>query len=171
VTQSFEAIWKKLIAVSKPVQPVWMLRDFHSVNLIWMPERKGLQRVGIIDTQDAVMGHAAYDAVSLIQDARHDVAVELQEELYGRYLALRAATGGFDAASFARDYAISGAQRASRLLGTFTRLGERDGKHQYLRHRPRVARYLMQNLRHPALAELADWYRAYLPEALELAKT
>ncbi len=170
VRQSFEQIWRKLIPIIHQERRVWMLRDYHSPNLIWLPDREGLKRIGIIDTQDAVMGHPAYDLVSLLQDARHDVSVALQDELYQHYISLRLRHGGFDAELFARDYAISGAQRNSRLLGTFTRLSVRDHKHQYLKHRPRVARYIKQSLNHPVLAELRDWYQQHVPEALELAQ-
>lgn len=165
--RSFEDVWRKLLPLAKPATPVWMLRDYHSPNLIWLPDRDGLQRTGIIDTQDAVMGHPAYDLVSLLQDARIDVDPEFQRTLYQHYVALR---GTFDTADFAQAYAVLGAQRATRLLGTFTRLSKRDGKHHYLHHRPRVARYLVQNLAHTALAPLAKWYETHLPQVLELAR-
>jgi N-acetylmuramate 1-kinase len=169
VRDSFEQVWRKLLLLPLAGKPVLMLRDFHSPNLIWLPQRNGLQRTGLIDTQDAVMGHPAYDLVSLLQDARVDVAIGLQNEIFAHYVALRQGQHGFDSGLFKRDYAILGAQRASRLLGTFTRLSLRDHKHHYLKHRPRVARYLAQNLQHEALQPLAQWYRTYLPEALQLA--
>jgi N-acetylmuramate 1-kinase len=170
VSSSFEATWRGLIA-EIPHAPVWMLRDFHSVNLIWMPREDGFRRVGLIDTQDAVMGHPAYDVVSLIQDARHDVPHALQENLLRHYLDLRRKQPSFDEAQFLKAYAITGAQRATRLLGTFTRLSVRDGKHHYLQHRPRNARYLLQNLEHESLAPLRDWYRRFAPEVLEIARS
>jgi N-acetylmuramate 1-kinase len=166
--QSFEDVWRNLLPNAKPATPVWMLRDYHSPNLIWLPQREGLQRTGIIDTQDAVMGHPAYDLVSLLQDARVDVDPEFQSMLYQHYVSQRVP---FDVAGFDCAYAVLGAQRATRLLGTFTRLSKRDGKHHYLQHRPRVARYLIQNLAHPALAPLATWYQKNLPLVLELAKS
>jgi N-acetylmuramate 1-kinase len=168
---SFEAEWRSLLPHVFAGPTMWVLRDFHSPNLIWMPQRHGLQCTGLIDTQDTVMGHAAYDVASLLQDARCDVAVDLQDHLYTAYIKRRSDAGGFDAAEFARSYAILGAQRASRLLGTFTRLSKRDGKHQYLKHRPRVARYLVQNLAHPELASLRRWYEINLPQVLALAQT
>ncbi len=165
--QSFEAVWRALLIMAKPQSPVWMLRDYHSPNLIWLPDREGLQRTGIIDTQDAVMGHPAYDLVSLLQDARVDVAPAFQQAMFQHYVSLRR---NLEAADFARAYAVLGAQRATRLLGTFTRLSRRDGKNHYLQHRPRVARYLVQNLAHPALQPLAAWYQTHLPQVLDLAK-
>jgi N-acetylmuramate 1-kinase len=169
VRHSFEKVWRALIA-ALPHEPVWMLRDFHSVNLIWMPDQDGIRRIGLIDTQDAVMGHAAYDLVSLIQDARHDISRELQDRLLQHYLDLRCKQRDFDATRFLKAYAISGAQRATRLLGTFTRLSLRDGKDHYLQHRPRNARYLMQNFEHEAVRPLRDWYELHAPEVLEIAR-
>jgi aminoglycoside/choline kinase family phosphotransferase len=142
------------------------LRDFHSPNLIWIPEREGLKRVGLIDTQDAVLGHPAYDLVSLAQDARVDVSEEMQDHIVAHYLMLRGKQVGFDEDAFLASYAVLGAQRATKILGIFARLSRRDGKHQYLKHMPRVSGYLTRNLAHPALAELKDWYETHVPEAL-----
>ncbi len=166
---SFENIWRNLLPPAFDTDPIWVLRDFHSPNLIWMPQRQKLRRTGLIDTQDAVVGHPAYDLVSLLQDARVDVQPAMQDRLYARYVAARQQHGAFDATAFAAAFASLGAQRATRLLGTFTRLSKRDGKHHYLQHRPRVARYLLRNLAHPHLKPLLQWYQAHLPEALQLA--
>jgi N-acetylmuramate 1-kinase len=170
LNESFADIWTPLINVAIPKRPVWMLRDFHSPNLIWMPQRQGLKRTGLIDTQDAVMGNPAYDLVSLLQDARIDVAIDLHDLLLDYYASLRKSETDFNEAFFRRDYAILGAQRASRLLGTFTRLSKRDGKHGYLKHLPRVSNYLVRNLSHPALATLKTWYQAHIPEALSIGE-
>src|SRR5882724_4166272 len=111
-------------------------------NLIWLDQRAGIAKVGIIDFQDAVLGPAAYDMVSLAQDARIDVPEQLELALLVRYIkARRAADAEFDAAGFAELYAIMSAQRNTRLLGTFARLNRRDGKPQYLRHQPRLWTY------------------------------
>jgi aminoglycoside/choline kinase family phosphotransferase len=142
------------------------LRDYHSPNLLWIPERKGLQRVGLIDTQDAVMGHGAYDLVSMTQDARVDIPEPLAARTVEHYLTLRTGDPGFDRESFLTAYAVLGAQRATKILGIFARLSKRDGKHGYLRHMPRVSRALARNLEHPALAPLRQWYLEHLPEAL-----
>ena len=148
--------------------PTWTLRDYHSPNLIWLPEREGLKRVGIIDFQDCVMGHPAYDVVSLLQDARVTVPDEMELRLLGHYAQLRkVASPDFDMPAFARAYAILGAQRATKILGIFARLDKRDHKPAYLAHLPRVTRYLRKNLAHPALALLRDWHKANLPRTIE----
>jgi tRNA threonylcarbamoyl adenosine modification protein YjeE len=137
----------------------WVLRDYHSPNLIWLPAREGIQQVGLIDFQDALMGPAAYDLVSLLQDARVDVPETLELALFARYVkARRAADPTFDAATFARLYAVMGAQRATKILGIFARLNKRDRKPGYLKHLPRVWKSLVASLRHPALADLRGWY-------------
>jgi hypothetical protein len=141
-----------------------VLRDFHSPNLIWLGERSGVGRVGVIDFQDAVLGPAAYDVVSLLQDARIDVPEALELALLTRYIkARRDADRGFDPAGFAALYALMSAQRNTRLLGTFARLNRRDGKPQYLRHQPRIWTYLTRSLAHPALATVQAWYAANVP--------
>ncbi|RAI38175.1 tRNA (adenosine(37)-N6)-threonylcarbamoyltransferase complex ATPase subunit type 1 TsaE [Rhodoplanes elegans] len=161
---AFLSFWRDAL---KPVlaQPsTWVLRDFHSPNLIWLPERSGIARVGVIDFQDAVMGPAAYDLASLLQDARVTVPEELEIELLGRYAkARRANEPAFDVGQFAQIYATVAAQRATKILGIFARLEKRDGKPQYLRHMPRVMTYLQRALAHPSLAPLKAWYSAYVP--------
>jgi N-acetylmuramate 1-kinase len=166
VNESFASIWRKLIPLATATRPQWVLRDYHSPNLLWIPERKGLKRVGIIDTQDAVMGHGAYDLMSMTQDARVDIPDALAARTVAHYLALRSTEVGFDSAAFLTAYAVLGAQRATKILGIFARLSKRDGKHGYLRHMPRVSRALARNLEHPALAPLRQWYLDHLPEAL-----
>lgn len=167
---SFVEIWRELFHKIMPRHPIWTLRDFHSPNLLWLPERTGLARVGIIDTQDCVMGHPAYDLVSLIQDARVDIPRELALHLYDHYVAQRRGTG-FDAEDFAAAFAILGAQRATKILGIFARLSKRDGKHGYLRHLPRVSGYLERNLQHPALAGLKAWHDRHLPHKLRISRS
>ena len=161
----FVETWGALLPFTQPARRVWCLRDFHSPNLIWMPERAGLKRVGLIDTQDAVRGHPAYDLASLLQDARVTIPAETERELLDLYCSLRK---GFDEAEFRRAYAILGAQRATKILGIFARLSKRDGKHGYLRHMPRVSGYLERNLQHPALAALRRWHEQNLPFAARL---
>jgi N-acetylmuramate 1-kinase len=162
--QSFANVWLRLFPKLVTDHPVWVMRDYHSPNLLWLPEREGLQRVGIIDSQDAVMGHPAYDLVSLLQDARLDIPEAETTMLYQHYEVCRKSKGGFDSKDFARAYAILGAQRATKILGIFARLAKRDGKPGYLRHMPRVARYLLQNLDHPELHELKLWFSNNLPD-------
>jgi len=160
----FVALWRDLLGKATATAKTWMLRDFHSPNLIWLAERSGISRVGIIDFQDAVLGPAAYDLVSLLQDARVDIQEQLELALLTRYIKARhAADDGFDPATFAEIYAVMSAQRNTRLLGTFARLNRRDGKSQYLRHHPRIWSYLERSLAHPALSHLRDWYSANVP--------
>jgi tRNA threonylcarbamoyl adenosine modification protein YjeE len=163
----FVAMWRTLLAKPAAAPRTWVMRDFHSPNIIWLGERTGILRVGIIDFQDAVLGPAAYDLVSLLQDARLDVPEQLELTLLTRYIkARRAADDQFDPASFAELYAIMSAQRNTRLLGTFARLNRRDGKPQYLRHQPRIWTYLNRSLAHPALAAFREWYAANVPPPL-----
>jgi N-acetylmuramate 1-kinase len=164
--QSFEHEWRKILPLTIQTKPQWVLRDYHSPNLIWIANRKSLKRVGIIDTQDALLGHAAYDLVSMLQDARVDIAFDLADVLYAEYIRARKQEGAFDETAFAAAYAVLGAQRATKILGIFARLNKRDGKPQYLKHMPRVSRYLKRNLEHPALSSLKQWFTDHLPEAL-----
>ncbi len=139
---------------------VTSLRDFHAENLIWLPDRAGSARVGLLDFQDAVAAHPAYDLVSLLQDARRDVARETEAAMIRRYLA---ATGA-EEARFATVYALLGAQRALRILGVFARLALHFGKPGYLDYMPRVWGYLERSVAHPDLASLHETVRAALPE-------
>ena len=135
----FAAHWRALLATSDAAPRTWVLRDFHSPNLIWLERRDGIRKVGVIDIQDAVLGPAAYDLASLLQDARIDVPESIELAMLTRYIkARRAADPAFDAAGFAELYAIMSAQRNTKLLGIFARLNLRDGKPHYLRHQPRI---------------------------------
>jgi N-acetylmuramate 1-kinase len=160
----FVMMWRDLLAKPAAAAKTWVLRDFHSPNLIWLGERSDVARVGIIDFQDAVLGPATYDLVSLLQDARIDVPEALELALLTRYIkARRANDDNFDPAEFAELYAIMSAQRNTRLLGTFARLNRRDGKPQYLRHQPRIWTYLNRSLAHPLLSRVREWYAANVP--------
>jgi tRNA threonylcarbamoyl adenosine modification protein YjeE len=142
-----------------------MMRDFHSPNIIWRAERKGHDRLGIIDFQDALIGPAAYDVASLALDARVTVPPDIEAATVEAYAAARLgasatarASAPFDRAAFDEAYAIMGAQRNSKILGIFVRLDRRDGKPIYLRHLPRIRDYVRRMLGHPALAEVRDFY-------------
>lgn len=164
VREEFHLLWRSALNPAMAEPATWVLRDFHSPNLLWLPGREGLRRIGLIDFQDAVLGPAAYDVASLAQDARVDVPEELELQLLGHYVKLRrAADPTFDVRGFARTYALMGAQRASKILGIFTRLNDRDGKPGYLRHLPRIRRYLGRCLGHQDLGSLRTWYEAVLP--------
>jgi aminoglycoside/choline kinase family phosphotransferase len=136
-----------------------ILRDYHAENLLWLPDREGIARVGVLDFQLAQMGQPGYDLVSLLQDARRDVSAETEAAMIRRFKDNMGADAGFDAA-----YAVLGAQRALRILGIFTRLCRVSGKPGYLRLIPRVWGQLQRNLTHPATAPLARLCRELLPE-------
>jgi aminoglycoside/choline kinase family phosphotransferase len=160
----YRTLWREALLPVLAAPPTWVLRDYHSPNLLWLPEREGLARLGLLDFQDAVLGPAAYDLASLLHDARVEVPETLEIALLSRYIRARlAADPGFDAAAFVHVYATLCAQRASKILGIFARLDLRDGKPQYLRHIPRVWAYLQRALAHPSLAALKDWYGTHVP--------
>jgi tRNA threonylcarbamoyl adenosine modification protein YjeE len=161
---AFVRLWQTALAPALAAPPTWVLRDYHSPNLIWLPERDDIARIGVLDFQDALIGPAAYDVASLLQDARVDVPETMEVTLLSRYVRARFATDrAFDAAGFTLVYATLAAQRATKILGIFARLDRRDGKSQYLRHMPRLWNYLQRSLAHPALAPLKAWYAANVP--------
>lgn len=164
VREEFLLLWRNALGPVLSQPQTWVLRDYHSPNLIWLKERAGIEKVGLIDFQDAVMGPAAYDVVSLAQDARVDVPENLELHLIGQYVRhRRGADPTFDPRAFAHLYALMGAQRATKILGIFARLNQRDGKPQYVRHLPRIRRYLTRCLGHQELGSLKMWYEAVLP--------
>lgn len=136
-----------------------VLRDYHAENLLWLPDRNGHQRVGLLDYQDALLGSPAYDLVSLLEDARRDTSEDLQQAMLDRYIR---ATGA-DADAFRAAYAALGAQRNLKIIGIFARLHLRDGKPAYLDLIPRVWGHLQRDLAHPALAPLADFVARTIP--------
>ncbi|MHA7873562.1 MAG: aminoglycoside phosphotransferase family protein, partial [Hyphococcus sp.] len=141
----------------------FVLRDYHAENLLWLPEREGVARVGLIDFQDALYGAAAYDLVSLLEDARRDVAPELAHAMIDRYCARAKETGAFDEAAFRRDYALLAAQRNAKILGIFARLAKRDGKPRYLDLLPRVEAHFQRDLLRPELAPLRRFFADRMP--------
>lgn len=149
----YKALWEKLITASPLAMDVWVHRDYHADNLMWLPERTGIRRVGLLDFQDNVYGDAAYDLVSLLEDARRDVPSPLVSEMVERYIAM----SGTDAERFRAAYALLGAQRNTKIIGIFSRLAARDRKQHYLDYLPRVWRHLEQDMLHPLLAPLKQW--------------
>ncbi|WP_417494156.1 aminoglycoside phosphotransferase family protein [Maricaulis sp.] len=154
------AIWSRAFQRLDTCAPGLVLRDFHAENLIYLPEREGHARVGLLDFQDALMGHPAYDLVSLIEDARRSVDRNLAVPLKARFVEQ---AGIEDAAGFDAAYAVLGAQRNAKILGIFVRLALRDGKQRYLDLLPRVARHYVGNLQHPALLPLLMWTKTHTP--------
>jgi hypothetical protein len=160
----FFALWHEALQPAIDATQTWVLRDFHSPNLLWLPNRNELERLGILDFQDAMLGPPAYDLASLLQDARVDVPEEVEVALLARYVRRRrTADADFDGAAFIRTYVTLAAQRASKVLGIFARLDLRDGKPHYLRHIPRVSGYLGRSLAHPSLEGLNEWYSRHVP--------
>lgn len=155
----WRAAWDEVLApvLRRQTPGVTVLKDYHAENIMLPPD--GTQ--GLIDFQDALVGHPAYDLVSLLQDARRDVAPELEQAMLERYIA---AAGPDD--DFAADYARLGAQRNAKIVGVFTRLARRDGKPRYLDLIGRVWRLLERDLAHPALAPVAGWFAANIPQPL-----
>ncbi|OOY20000.1 hypothetical protein BMI86_11045 [Thioclava sp. DLFJ5-1] len=139
-------------------KPVLCLRDFHAENIILL-DRPGLRRLGLLDYQDALRAHPAYDLVSALQDARRDVSPQVEDAEISHYCALTKT----DPTTFRLAYGLLGLQRALRILGIFARLTIRDGKPQYLEYMPRVYGYISRNLADPALADLAELFHAAYP--------
>ncbi|MBS0241893.1 MAG: tRNA (adenosine(37)-N6)-threonylcarbamoyltransferase complex ATPase subunit type 1 TsaE [Proteobacteria bacterium] len=167
VRREFLGLWSPVLDTLLAEPPGLFLRDFHSPNLFWLPDREPVRRIGIIDFQDALAESWPLDLVSLLQDARTDVPRDLEARELDRYLAT---VGGFeptfDAEQFRTVYAAFGAQRNTRLVGLWVRLLRRDGKPGYLRHMPRTWDYLERNLAHPTLAALKAWYDEHFPSDL-----
>ena len=167
IREGFLAAWQGIFAnvIGSPDQG-WVLRDYHSPNLVWLPDRDGPRRSGLLDFQDALHGHLAFDVVSLLQDARLDVPPDLAATLLDAYCAARRGTPNFDESDFRFATAALGAQRNTKILGIFARLAKRDKKPQYLAHIPRIWRYVEICLAHPGLAPLKSWFDTHIPAAL-----
>lgn len=164
----WRAIWSRAFDRLEGCAPGLVLRDYHAENLIYLPERRGEAAVGLLDFQDALFGHPAYDLVSLLEDARRNVDRKLAIPLKARFVE-RAGIG--DAAGFDAAYAVLGAQRNAKILGIFVRLALRDGKQRYLGMLPRVARHFVGDIQHPALMELNLWIKTHAePVLLEAHK-
>lgn len=161
----WRSAWAGALDAATPAAPVLTLRDYHAENVIWRPREAGLARVGVIDFQDALAGHPAYDLVSLLEDARRDVAPELAEAMIRRYLD----AAGADETGFRSAYAALGALRNAKIVGVFARLAIRDHKPRYIDLIPRVARHLMGDLRHETMAPVRAWLDRWLPGQLEAA--
>jgi aminoglycoside/choline kinase family phosphotransferase len=157
-------LWRTALATLGATRRVFVHRDYHAQNLLWLPDRDGVARVGLIDFQDAVAGSMAYDLISLTEDARRDVSPAIAEAATVHYLAAMRAQGTpVDEAAFRREMAVMAAQRNAKIVGIFARLYQRDGKARYLDLLPRVWGYLERDLAHPALADLRAWYDRVIP--------
>ncbi|MEE9329354.1 MAG: tRNA (adenosine(37)-N6)-threonylcarbamoyltransferase complex ATPase subunit type 1 TsaE [Parvularculaceae bacterium] len=159
----YETAWRSVLTgLSKP--HALTLRDYHAENLLWRPEQTGQARLGIIDFQDALFGHGAYDLVSLLEDARRDVSPVMQGTMIRYYLAqAKVALPDFDADQFTRDYAILAAQRNAKIVGIFARLVTRDKKVQYSKLLPRIIAIFQNDIARPGLDPVYDWLSKYAP--------
>jgi aminoglycoside/choline kinase family phosphotransferase len=158
------ALWSAALAKVRDTPPVFVHRDYHAQNLLWLPGRAGVARVGLIDFQDAVAGSPAQDLMHLIEDARRDVSRETSAAAVQHYLdAMRRAGRPVDAEAFRAEMATISGQRNARIVGIFSRLFKRDGKPRYLSYLPRVWGHLNRDLEHPALASLKSWYDGTIP--------
>jgi aminoglycoside/choline kinase family phosphotransferase len=136
-----------------------ILRDYHAENVLYLPDRSGPAHAGLLDFQDAMVGHRAYDLVSLLHDIRRDVGQVTQDACIARYVLAT----GVDRAAFEASFYVLGAQRNLRILGVFARLATEHGKTRYLDLLPAVWRQLQTELAHPVLAPLADVLNHVLP--------
>jgi tRNA threonylcarbamoyl adenosine modification protein YjeE len=155
---SYVVAWDEVFSQLSNTEKSLLLRDVHSPNILWRENETGINRVGLIDFQDAMIGPSAYDVASLIFDARVTIAPEMQDYLLGAYVdERRAADSSFDETLFHEAFAIMAAQRNAKILGIFVRLDERDGKSFYLKHLPRIRSYFNRVIVHPALAPVKQW--------------
>ncbi|TCQ25173.1 tRNA (adenosine(37)-N6)-threonylcarbamoyltransferase complex ATPase subunit type 1 TsaE [Rhizobium sp. PP-CC-3G-465] len=157
--ESYAAVWDRLIDLSDRGEKHLLLRDVHSPNILWREDRTGIDRVALIDFQDAMIGPTAYDVASLAQDARVTIAPDLGRAILEAYIAERHRLGPFDDASFLEHFHLMAAQRNCKLVGIWVRLMQRDGKSGYMKHMPRTFAYLREALDHPSLAPLETWLR------------
>ena len=166
--REYAMAWEEVLTPGLVAPATLVLRDFHVDNLMRLSGRDGLAACGLLDFQDAVAGPAAYDVMSLLEDARRDVSPSLKAEMLNRY---SAGIGRADWTGFERAFVILAAQRHAKVIGIFTRLSRRDGKPLYLAHIPRVWRLLERALAHDALAPLARWFDRHLPSWARVAPT
>ncbi|WP_273756190.1 tRNA (adenosine(37)-N6)-threonylcarbamoyltransferase complex ATPase subunit type 1 TsaE [Bartonella sp. MM73XJBT] len=158
--ETFFACWQPYLDSLAQGEKTFVMRDYHSPNILWCAQKKGMDRIGLIDFQDGLIGPTAYDLVSLGQDARVFISPTLETKILDAYCNARyQAPRSFDESEFRKLYAFAGAQRASKILGIFIRLHQRDGKSSYLKYLPYVQNYLVRNLSNPILAPLQNFYQ------------
>ncbi|WP_303983059.1 aminoglycoside phosphotransferase family protein [Dongia mobilis] len=160
VRHEFVAAWQQILPLREAAPKSMALFDFHVDNLLVLKDRQGIAACGLLDFQDAVLAPVTFDLVSLLEDVRRHVPWDLMDRMIARYLA---ANPGIDRDAYMAAYAIIGAQRNTRIAGTFARLLKRDGKPWYQRFMPRVWELIAHDLQHPALAPVASWYARHLP--------
>jgi aminoglycoside/choline kinase family phosphotransferase len=159
---AWDAVWGEVLDATARA-PVLTLRDYHADNLMLLAGRDGVQGLGLLDFQDALLGHPAYDLASLLQDARRDVPTGLEAAMLGRFV--RSGVVG-DEEAFRRAYAVLATQRNVKILGIFVRLRDRDGRAGYVERLPRVWAHVERTLEEPALAPVRAWFDAHVPPAI-----
>jgi aminoglycoside/choline kinase family phosphotransferase len=155
--ESYRDAWAKVLqpVAADGLGPVTVLRDYHAENVMLVKGREGVAHFGLLDFQDALAGHPAYDLASVLEDARRDVSPEIERAMLERYVA---ATGKGEA--FKRAYWALAAQRNTRILGVFTRLWKRDNKAHYTQFQPRMWGLLERDLARPGLEPVREWFDA-----------
>ena len=158
----YRAAWEQVLApvANDGLGPVTVLRDYHAENIMLIGDRGGIAHLGLLDFQDALAGHPAYDLCSVLEDARRDVSPEVEREMLARYVSATDAPPGFE-----RAYWALAAQRNTRILGVFTRLWKRDGKPHYRQFQPRMWGLLERDLAQPGLEPVRAWFDANVPAA------
>jgi N-acetylmuramate 1-kinase len=156
--EEWEVLWSPLRQRSEAGATVFIHRDYHAENLLWLPDRQGVERVGMIDFQDALRGHPSWDLHSLLQDARRDVSPELEKAALDHYFSLRPDT---DIPAFMQGYTALATLNEARILGIFARLIVRDHKPRYEAFMPRMWRHLGRNLQAPGMEGLKEWFARY----------
>lgn len=159
--QEFNEIMEYLLKKAQLFPPVAVLRDYHAENLFWMFERSGLQKIGIIDYQDAIFGSPVYDLVSILQDGRRAVSTELETKIVSHYLKSRPE---IDRRDFLTAYYIYGAQRNLKIIGQFSYYAEKNKQTHLLHLLPRVIAHLKNDMKHPVLLPLSEWFEKVLPQ-------
>ena len=164
--ESYRAAWTEVLEpiANDGLGPVTVLRDYHAENIMLVEGRDGVAHFGLLDFQDAMAGHPAYDLASVLQDARRDVPPRLERDMLDRYIAATGRGEAFEAA-----YWALAAQRNTRILGVFTRLWKRDGKPGYRRFQPRMWGLLERDLDHMVLAPVREWFDANVPQSARRA--
>jgi aminoglycoside/choline kinase family phosphotransferase len=155
IEREFVDIWKQLLPLTRIFPDVLVLRDYHADNLMWLPERSGIKKVGALDFQDAIIGSPIYDIVSLLEDLRRDVSDKLADQMITRYLE---ASPHILRKDFLAVYSILGAQRNCKIIGFCARKAIKDNNSSYIRMLPRMWKYIERDLRHPLLLPLKNWF-------------
>ncbi|HLY78309.1 MAG TPA: phosphotransferase [Caulobacteraceae bacterium] len=157
----WEAFWAPIRARGEAGASVFCHRDYHAENLLWLPARPAAARVGLLDFQDALRAHPAWDFSMLLHDGRRDVSAEREAACLARYLAARPE---LDREQFLADYHALGALNVIRILFIFARQVAYFERPKYRALTPRMWGYLERCMTASSeLTPLRAWLDAYLP--------